>query len=106
MPSTFRGFVELPEKLRVLESAHAFALLSYSEGLPMAALEAMAAGTPVVLSQGCHLPEVDGVAGVVVGDDVDEERRRAGGTARGRGAPASRWARAPRRSLTSSGARS
>src|SRR4051794_2718178 len=69
---TFLGFVELPEKLRVLESAHAFALLSHSEGLPMAALEAMAAGTPVVLSHGCHLPEVDGVAGVVVGDDVDE----------------------------------
>jgi glycosyltransferase involved in cell wall biosynthesis len=69
---SFRGFVELPEKMRVLESAHAFALLSHSEGLPMAALEAMATGTPVVLSRGCHLPEVDGVAGTVVDDGVDE----------------------------------
>ena len=42
------------------------ALLSKSEGLPMAALEAMATGTAVVLSEGCHLPEVDGEAGLVV----------------------------------------
>jgi glycosyltransferase involved in cell wall biosynthesis len=62
----FRGFVELEEKFRVLESSHAFALLSKSEGLPMAALEAMATGTAVVLSEGCHLPEVDGTAGLVV----------------------------------------
>ncbi len=62
----FRGFVPLDEKFRVLESAHAFALLSRSEGLPMAALEAMAAGTPVVLSEGCHLPEVHDRAGLVV----------------------------------------
>ncbi len=62
----FRGFVPAEEKFRVLESAHASALLSRSEGLPMAALEAMATGTPVVLSEGCHLPEVDGIAGAVV----------------------------------------
>jgi glycosyltransferase involved in cell wall biosynthesis len=62
----FRGFVELEEKFRVLEASHVFALLSKSEGLPMAALEAMATGTAVVLSEGCHLPEVDGVAGLVV----------------------------------------
>lgn len=62
----FRGFVAAEEKFRVLESAHVSALLSRSEGLPMAALEAMATGTPVVLSEGCHLPEVDGVAGTVV----------------------------------------
>jgi glycosyltransferase involved in cell wall biosynthesis len=62
----FRGFVTAEEKFRVLESAHVSALLSRSEGLPMAALEAMATGTPVVLSEGCHLPEIDGVAGAVV----------------------------------------
>jgi glycosyltransferase involved in cell wall biosynthesis len=84
----FRGYVELDEKFRVLESAHAFALLSRSEGLPMAALEAMATGTPVVLSDGCHLPEIDGVGGLVVRGEpsdtaaallallTDEPRRR------------------------------
>jgi glycosyltransferase involved in cell wall biosynthesis len=68
----FRGFVEIEEKFRVLESAHAFALLSRSEGLPMAALEAMATGTPVVLSDGCHLPEIDGRAGLVVAGEPDD----------------------------------
>ena len=68
----FRGFVAVEEKFRVLESAHVSALLSRSEGLPMAALEAMATGTPVVLSDGCHLPEIDGVAGIVVpGEPAD-----------------------------------
>jgi glycosyltransferase involved in cell wall biosynthesis len=68
----FRGFVTAEEKFRVLEGAHVSALLSRSEGLPMAALEAMATGTPVVLSEGCHLPEIDGVAGVVVPGEPED----------------------------------
>lgn len=62
----FRGFVPVQEKLDVLARAHVAALLSASEGLPMAALEAMACGTPVVLSAGCHLAEVHGRGGIVV----------------------------------------
>jgi glycosyltransferase involved in cell wall biosynthesis len=62
----FRGFVDMAEKLAVLNAAHVSVLLSRSEGLPMAALEAMACGTPVVLSRGCHLDEVEGRAGLVV----------------------------------------
>jgi glycosyltransferase involved in cell wall biosynthesis len=62
----FRGFVEASEKIAVLADAHVSVLLSRSEGLPMAALEAMACGTPVVLSHGCHLDEVDGKAGLAV----------------------------------------
>ena len=63
---TFHGFVAVPEKLRVLRRAHVSALLSRSEGLPVAALEAMACRTPVVLSRGCHLDEVQDRAGLVV----------------------------------------
>jgi glycosyltransferase involved in cell wall biosynthesis len=66
---TFLGFVSPEEKVRLLERAHAYCLLSRSEGLPVAALEAMACGTPVIVSPGCHLPEVDGHAGRVVARD-------------------------------------
>lgn len=62
---SFRGLIPEEEKGRALASAHVFALLSASEGLPVTPLEALACGTPVVLSPGCRLPEVDGVAGVV-----------------------------------------
>lgn len=46
-----------PEKLACLEAASAFVLPSFSEGLPMAALEAMAHRLPCLLTPGCHLPE-------------------------------------------------
>src|SRR5919198_1299173 len=62
---SFRGLIPEEEKSRVLAAAHVFALLSASEGLPIAPLEALACGTPVVLSPGCGLPQVDGVAGIV-----------------------------------------
>ena len=44
-------------KADVLASASAFVLPSYSEGLPMAALEAMAHQLPCMLSRACNLPE-------------------------------------------------
>ena len=62
---SFRGLIPEAEKSRALAASHVFALLSASEGLPIAPLEALACGTPVVLSPGCGLPEVDGVAGIV-----------------------------------------
>ena len=63
---TFHGFVPAEEKLRILRSAHAGVLLSAGAGLPMAALETMACGTPMVLSTGCHMPDADGRAAIVV----------------------------------------
>jgi glycosyltransferase involved in cell wall biosynthesis len=62
---SFRGLISEQEKSRALAASHVFALLSASEGLPIAPLEALACGTPVVLSPGCGLPDVDGVAGIV-----------------------------------------
>jgi glycosyltransferase involved in cell wall biosynthesis len=62
---SFPGLIPEEEKGRALASSHVFALLSASEGLPVAPLEALACGTPVVLSPGCGLPQVDGVAGIV-----------------------------------------
>jgi glycosyltransferase involved in cell wall biosynthesis len=73
---TFHGFVSDAERERFLSSAWVFSLLSDAEGLPMAALEAMSCGTPVVLSEGCHIPEVDGVAGIVT-DGSPEPTARA-----------------------------
>ena len=45
------------EKVACLAAASAFVLPSFSEGLPMAALEAMSWRLPVLLSPACNLPE-------------------------------------------------
>ncbi|CAK6687034.1 D-inositol-3-phosphate glycosyltransferase [Synechococcus sp. CBW1107] len=44
-------------KLAALATASAFVLPSFSEGLPVAALEAMSWGLPCLLSAACNLPE-------------------------------------------------
>ena len=44
------------QKAAVLQHSSAFILPSYSEGLPMAALEAMANGLPCLLSEACNIP--------------------------------------------------
>lgn len=45
------------QKAALLDFARVLVLPSHSEGLPMAVLEAWAAGTPVLMSQHCNLPE-------------------------------------------------
>jgi poly(glycerol-phosphate) alpha-glucosyltransferase len=51
------GPVEGEAKDRLLAEARFMVLPSHSEGLPMAILEAWAAGVPTVMTAACHLPE-------------------------------------------------
>jgi poly(glycerol-phosphate) alpha-glucosyltransferase len=68
----FVGEVSGEQKRRALAGADLFALTSHSEGLPIAVLEAMACATPVVITPGCHLPEVaDAKAGVIVAPEAE-----------------------------------
>ena len=55
---TFTGMLQDQAKWSALRAAECFVLPSYSEGLSVSALEAMAAGLPVILTDRCNLPEV------------------------------------------------
>jgi len=52
------GYLEGEERLAALAAADLFVLPALGEGMPVAALEAMAAGVPVIISPECHLPQV------------------------------------------------
>ena len=54
---SFVGPVFGIEKDQLLRTASAFVLPSYSEGLPMAVLEAWAYGLPVLMTEACNLTE-------------------------------------------------
>lgn len=56
------------DKVRLLEGADAMVLASYSEGLPYALLESMAAGIPVIATPVGAIPDVvaDGIHGFLV----------------------------------------
>jgi glycosyltransferase involved in cell wall biosynthesis len=67
----FAGMLAGEDKADMLARADLFSLPSVGEGFSMAALEALAAGTAVMLSPGCHFPEVDGAGcGVTVPAEV------------------------------------
>jgi glycosyltransferase involved in cell wall biosynthesis len=55
----FTGMLEGQERLAALTAADVFILPSYSEGLPLAALEALAAKLPVILTKACNIPEIE-----------------------------------------------
>ena len=67
-PVAFVGPVRGADKLALLRWADVLALPSYSEGLPYALLEGMAAGVPAIATRVGAIPEVvaDGVNGVLL----------------------------------------
>lgn len=60
----FTGFVSDAELVQLYNAAQVAVLPSLSEGFGLPALEAMACGTPVVVSRAGALPEVVGAAGL------------------------------------------
>jgi poly(glycerol-phosphate) alpha-glucosyltransferase len=61
-----------PDRDAALAHAHAFVLPSHSEGMPLAALEAMATGLPLLLTVACNLPQVtEAGAGLRIGPTVN-----------------------------------
>lgn len=66
---TFRG----EEKIKLFNGALAYVLTSFSEGLPMTCLEAMASKKPLIVSQNCNLTKEvnDYDAGIVVNNDIN-----------------------------------
>ncbi|MDO8560023.1 MAG: glycosyltransferase family 1 protein [bacterium] len=62
----FLGYVAGNDRPALYQLAACLAYPSYYEGFGLPALEAMAAGTPVVASSATSLPEVVGAAGVLV----------------------------------------
>lgn len=61
----FLGYVEDEDLPGIYSNAKALVLPSFEEGFGLPALEAMACGTPVVVSDGGALPEVVGEAGMI-----------------------------------------
>ncbi len=73
---TFTGMLSGAMKWSALAAARLFVLPSRSEGLSMAALEAMAAGKPVLLTEQCHLDDVvENECGYQIQPDAGELER-------------------------------
>ncbi len=62
----FPGFVDKADVPALMTEASAFVMPSFFEGFGIPVLEAMACGTPVVVSKVASLPEVAGNAGIYI----------------------------------------
>ncbi len=70
---TFTGMLNEKEKLAWLHRANIFVLPSYSEGMSISTLEAMASKVPVIITNHCQLPDVGSHnAGLIVSTEVSE----------------------------------
>jgi glycosyltransferase involved in cell wall biosynthesis len=59
------------ERLSALAGSDIFVLPSYSEGFPIAPIEALAAGLPVVLTEACNIPDIEEAgAGIVITPEI------------------------------------
>lgn len=68
----FTGPVYGATKVRLLKEADVFVLTSYSEGQPMAVIEALGCGVPVLITTPCNVPEVaEAGAGFVVPPSIE-----------------------------------
>ena len=90
---------ERADAVTVMSACDAFVLASNNEGLPVAVMEALALGLPVVATRVGGLSEaIDDTCGLLVPPrDPERARRRDGDAARRRGAPRQRWAPGPGR---------
>jgi glycosyltransferase involved in cell wall biosynthesis len=69
----FTDFVSGFEKSALLSRSDIYVLPSYSEGFSNSLLENFAAGTPALITPGCHFPEaVKAGAAIIVNPDKDE----------------------------------
>lgn len=70
---TFLGNVPNPEMHNKLSAENIYCLMSNNEGLPIAILEAMRAGLPVISTKVAGIPEqVDERNGVLIDPDIDQ----------------------------------
>lgn len=69
----FTGYISEEEKCELLKGAMCFLFPSLYEGFGLPPLEAMACGTPVIVSDRASLPEVVGDAGILVDAEDYEE---------------------------------
>ena len=69
----FTGMLNEQDKLALLNIANVFVLPSYSEGMSISILEAMASKIPVVITEQCHFPDVNrSGSGLVISPKVSD----------------------------------